>query len=173
MSSWTTCTGPMPGSRSRERLLALSAATIVIVLACSCELLVNVSPSLQGSTAGESRARAIVTAFLTQLTTDTADRGWSLLHPTTQQSMFEGDLDTYLDLVRSGDGDTFIWRVDHVVMDDPQLYRVFLTLPAGSTPPPILTTPRNHLFLMGQSGPVTEIPVRFGLGGDGIWAIGG
>jgi predicted dithiol-disulfide oxidoreductase (DUF899 family) len=159
--------------RSRRRLLALGAATIVLVLACSCELLVNDSPSSEGSTAGEARARAIVTTFLTQLTTDTADRGWSLLHPTTQQSMFQGDLDTYLDLARTGEGRNFTWRVDHVEMDDPQLYRVFLTLPAGSALPPILTTPRNHLFIMGQSGSVAEIPVRFGLGGDGIWAIGG
>jgi len=159
----TTFIGYTRDLRSRV-LAAVATGAFVLVAASSCFF---------GEGDLDARAQSMVRAYLTQLASEEGDRGWTLLHPATQREMFNNDKTTYLDLAAAGDWDAFRWSIDHVLKDDDQLYRVFLSLPAGSEPPPLLTTVRNHLVLMGQSRAITEIPVRFGADGEGIWAIGG
>lgn len=151
----------MLGLRGRALLLVVVGATLLAL------------PSCEAQAGSEKRASSIVAQYLTALSGEDGDRGWELLHPTTRANMFGNDRDTYIRLATAAGPDEFVWSIDHVLRDDDQLYRVFITLPVGSHPPSVLTTPKDHLVLLGVSESAAEIPVRFGSGGDGIWAIGG
>ena len=116
-------------------------------------------------------AVGLVESYLERLTSDAPDRGWSLLHPVTQESHFNGDLNTYLELVADDDWSSFGWEIVAAEEDEPGSYEVVIRV-AGAQDPPTLIA---ELATFGQ-GAVSRGPtfyVKFDqLGGSGIYEVG-
>ena len=107
---------------------------------------------------------------------DAADRGWSLLHPTTRRDMFLDDGAAYEAAAAANDWEGFSWRVREVEYEDGDLYKVYLELDAAQgAPPSVLTDRRGNLWLLslGDEHIPPHIAVRVGQVTSGILAFGG
>jgi hypothetical protein len=143
----------MRASHARSLLLGLLLA--VGTVAC------------ESGTTGE--AEALVRGYLAQLADGTGDRGWSLLHPMTQQGHFGGDVDNYVRRAEETDWSAFDWQIGHVERDEPGSYEVVVLV--DGEPPPLIT--QLATFQSGLSSPGPTYYVRFNmLGGSGIYEPG-
>ena len=126
-------------------------------------------------------AAGFVSRYLAAASQPVGDRGWAMLHPTTQREMFDGQVDVYLVLAAASDWSGFEWDVLDSFADDPSLHVVGLTLERGSgSIPALLRENRNNFFLVAvppdqpaDASASAEMMVRLGPDGTGIWAAGG
>jgi hypothetical protein len=114
-------------------------------------------------------AEALVRQYLSQVATDGGDRGWSLLHPVTQQAHFEGDPDAYMREAEAEDWSSFSWQIGHVERDDPGRYEVVVLVEGEA--PPLIT--KLATWMAGPSSPGPTFYIRFDQrGGSGIFEPG-
>ena len=168
-----TSTGATPGLRSRCRTAVLVGVALVSV-ACATPHIQQ--PEETADVAELRAAGGLVERYLRAAgDPDSADRGWSLLHPDLQQQMFGGDELAYLRAVAADDWTRFDWSVGAVIAEDEGLYWVYLDVADHAVVPEFLTAPSNNLSILGRLDPRQEphIDVRVGLGGTGIWGKGG
>jgi hypothetical protein len=116
-------------------------------------------------------AVALVESYLERLTSDAPDRGWSLLHPVTQETHFNGDLNSYLERVTAHDWSAFGWKIVSAEEDDPGSYEVVIRIVGGQDPPTLIA----ELATFGQGAVSRGLTfyVKFNqLGGSGIYEVG-
>lgn len=112
-----------------------SACALAFALAlagCSGFLPIGGEPELS------TEASRLVQDYLTQVTTDTPDRGWSLLLPITQESTFGDDMVAYVAEATRTDWTGFGWGINYVERDEPYAYQVSIELAAGSRLPALI-----------------------------------
>jgi hypothetical protein len=157
----------MPGLNARALLAKIGRAALAVLFLTACV-------TAEETPEAPPPPDQIVAAFLAAASGGEPDRGWPLLHPSTQAEMFANDFEAYLELANSGSWDSFSWTITDVVADDPSLHFVYLQLDS-TTLPPLLADARNHLYLLGALDPrnPVHLDVRYDAAGVGIWAKGG
>lgn len=111
-------------------------------------------------------AEQIAQAWLEAVSDESGDRGWSLLHPLSQERLYDGDSNRYTADVRSVDWRHFEWEFGPAVWDGN--YLVLVTLPQGTQPAADLAD--GHLMQPIQGGsadePQAAIAVRIDFDGS-------
>jgi len=131
-----------------------------------CALIPALSACESGTTA---EAEALVNEYLSQLTADSGDRGWALLHPVTQEAHFNGDLDAYVSEAEAYDWSGFRWEIGHSERDDPGRFEVAVLVEGD--PPPLIS--QLATWMAGPTSPGPTYYVRFDQrGGTGIFEPG-
>jgi hypothetical protein len=112
-------------------------------------------------------AQSLIESYLAQASAGNGDRGWSLLHPRTQESHWGGDPAAYEAEADSQDWARFRWSVTHVVREEPGSYEVGINVAGGE--PPVLVS-KLATWMQGPESPGPTFLVRFDMaGGTGIY----
>ena len=90
-------------------------------------------PADPGHAGTPAEAEEIAETWLTAVSGDRGDRGWSLLHPLTQERLYSGSPDRYLGDVESVDWRQFEWELVRPAVWDGN-YMLVVTLPRGTAP---------------------------------------
>lgn len=150
--------GTLPGSLSKFGFVAL----VVLLVGCG----------IGGSAGSREDAGRLVESYLTQLTTDSPDKGWGLLHPVTQQTHFNSDEEQYLSEVQGAVWKGFSWTLQTIEEDEPGSFEVAVDVADDAAAPPFL---RSLATFMqgGVNSPDLTFYVKYRqLNGTGIYDRG-
>jgi hypothetical protein len=161
---------------------ALSARSVTqFALACALAFSgCSGFPPIGGEPDLSEEASELVRDYLTQVSTDTPDRGWCLLLPITRASTFGDDLVGYVDAATRTDWSAFTWRIGYIERDDPYAYEVSIQLASGSRLPALVAAVTYFEDAPGGRGPTFSVrflsPVESGgihhFGDRGLGASG-
>ena len=139
--------------------IAFLLATVVTLAGCS-------DLPRPGTTA---EAEAIAGDWLEAVSGGAADRGWELLHPLTQQRLFDDDRTRYVTMVHAIEWRDFRWDIDPPTRLDGN-YRVSLVLLGEPSPARLLADGRLIQLLTSDDG-VTRGVVTVLIDWDGARGI--
>jgi hypothetical protein len=144
---------------------AILCAAIVLSSACS------------DRQTGIDHARAIASGYLTAVSRDQPDHGWSLLHPIIQAEVFDEHFASYAAAVEAEDRSGFRWEIIEVVPDDPSLHIVTVRVQGGAASIPSILREHNGWSILSElpGSDTAQMSIRLNQpqGVSGVWAFGG